>query len=116
MYTLEKTINICSAHHLQDSESLVTKQCLNLHGHNYKIKVRIKTDILISGMVIDFGKVKEVVNQLDHQNLNDYIEQPTAENVAKYLHDKIQDMLDGRTALIEIEVEETPGSLVKYEI
>ena len=116
MYTLQKEINICCAHSLQDSESLTTKQCLNLHGHNYKVKVIIKTDTLISGMVIDFGRIKEIVNTLDHQNLNDFIEQPTAENMAKYFHDKIQDTLDGRTGLVEIEVEETPGSLIKYEI
>lgn len=118
MYTLQKTINICCAHHLTDSQSLVTKQCLNDHGHNYKIKIQLTTYSLIDGMVIDFGKIKEIVNALDHQNLNKFINQPTAENLAKYIHDKIQKEVERRsdTVMIKIEVEETPGSLAIYEI
>lgn len=115
MYTLTKTINICCAHHLRDSKSLTTKQCLNLHGHNYKVTVTVKTYDLKEGMVIDFGKIKEIVMKLDHQNLNDFIDQPTAENIAKWLFDRIQPLVP-ETGFVEVELEETPGSIVKYEI
>jgi 6-pyruvoyl-tetrahydropterin synthase len=54
MYTLEKVVNISSAHHLPDSDSLVTKKCCNEHGHNYKITVKISRAKLKDGMVIDF--------------------------------------------------------------
>jgi len=41
------------------------------------------------GMVIDFGHVKDVLDQLDHQYLNDFMYRPTAENTAKWLLERI---------------------------
>jgi len=65
-------------------------KCSNQHGHSYRVIATIYGVVdPYAGMVIDFGDVKRVVNQLDHTNLNDIIDSPTAENVAKWLLDGI---------------------------
>ncbi len=118
MYILKKTLKIDCAHHLKDSDCLTTKKCLNLHGHSYKIEIEIKKGLLIEGMVIDFGRIKSIVNELDHQNLNDFMENPTAEVMSKYLHDKISSELikDSKDDDFELSVTvwETNDSSVTY--
>jgi 6-pyruvoyltetrahydropterin/6-carboxytetrahydropterin synthase len=62
-----------------------------LHGHNYKVEVEVRGDTMeASGFCLglDFYQidklVKPLVDQLDHQLLNDFIENPTAENIASW--------------------------------
>lgn len=87
MYYIKKTLEIAGAHCLNLSYK---SKCNNLHGHNWRISVYCKSETLNpDGMVIDFTAIKEIVNKLDHSNLNDFLKQPTAENIAKYLCDKI---------------------------
>lgn len=116
MWTLYKEMVISSAHHLPDSESLTTKKCKEVHGHNYKICVKIQRYNLKDGMVIDFGKVKDIVNELDHKDLNLFMDNPTAENVAKYIYDKIAVLFNDNSVNATIDVWETPTSLVTYTI
>ena len=41
-------------------------------------------------MVVDFKQIKQVINKLDHRNLNDILDfETTAENLSKYIHDEI---------------------------
>ena len=96
MFTLEIKQFIQAAHRLPKSNDLVTKECSNLHGHSYLVKTEIKTrSNNRSGMVVDFKGVKNIVNILDHQFVNDIFRkykfnQPsTAENIAKFLHQQI---------------------------
>lgn len=104
MFNLHLVRNISCSHHL----NLHNGKCNNLHGHNYKVEVDIETDNIIDapvssdGMVCDFGDVKNIIDSLDHQDLNSYFEekikgfdtdnliatlstQPTAERLAKWL-------------------------------
>ena len=82
-------------------------KCTALHGHEYYIEVRIKTEDLNSdGMVIDYSAIKNVINELGHKHLNDIIEQPTAENIVNYLLDKFENLLD-RDGSIRVKVSET---------
>lgn len=62
-------------------------KCKNLHGHTYKLEVELEGEINPeTGMVMDFGDVKQavsgIIEELDHHYLNDYYENPTAENMA----------------------------------
>ncbi len=66
-----------------------TGKCARLHGHSYRIRVVLKGEILESGMVIDFQEVKDAIDQLDHQYLNDFMENPTAENTAQWVLERI---------------------------
>lgn len=70
-------------------------KCENVHGHNFKVQVRIEGERLDdAGMLVDFVDVKRVlrgvVERLDHQFLNDIppfdVKNPSAENIAEYLH------------------------------
>lgn len=60
-------------------------KCGKLHGHTYKLQVRLKGPINDQGIIIDLKDVKSVVkkrivNILDHQYLNDVITGPYGEN------------------------------------
>jgi 6-pyruvoyltetrahydropterin/6-carboxytetrahydropterin synthase len=70
-------------------------KCENVHGHNFKVEVRIVGEVLDeAGMLVDFVDVKKVLRaateRLDHQFLNDVppfdLKNPSAENIAWYLH------------------------------
>lgn len=68
-------------------------KCKNVHGHNWIIEVEIQgPDLNMEGMLIDFTHIKEVVNRLDHQNINDIIGplNPTAEVIARWIADEVQ--------------------------
>lgn len=86
---------IHAAHQLPDSEDLITKQCANLHGHTYKIKVHLDGENTQHGMVIDFKAVKDAIDVLDHRFINDVFkeqglqEPTTAENIAWFLMEHI---------------------------
>ena len=89
MYTVTKRIEISGAHLLSLPYN---SKCKNLHGHNWIIFVTCRREKLNDcGMVVDFVKIKEIVNQLDHANINDVLGDinPTAENIARWLCDKI---------------------------
>jgi 6-pyruvoyltetrahydropterin/6-carboxytetrahydropterin synthase len=70
-------------------------KCENVHGHNFKVQVRIEGHRLDdSGMLVDFIDVKnvmrKVIDRLDHQFLNEIepfdVKNPSAENIAEYFH------------------------------
>ena len=67
-------------------------------------------------MVIDFTKLKEIVNELDHKNLNEILPfEPTAELIAKHLHDKINFKLkNNKISNIIITVWEADNSSITY--
>lgn len=108
MYYVSKRMEIAGAHHLElDYES----KCSNLHGHNWIITVHCKAEELNkNGMVTDFAYIKEVVSKkLDHKNLNDVVDfNPTAENMAKWIHDQIRNCY-------KVEVQESEGNIAVYE-
>ncbi len=106
MYYLKSKYTISSAHILNlDYDS----PCKNLHGHNWEITVYCKSNKLDeNGMIIDFKRIKNIVHNLDHQLINNFIKQPTAENIAKWLTDNIP-------FCYKIEVKETDNNSVIYE-
>ena len=62
-------------------------KCQRLHGHSYRLEVTVTGPVREDGMVIDFAELKTVVDRAvidryDHQYLNDFFENPTAEVVA----------------------------------
>ncbi len=67
-------------------------------------------------MVVDFSEVKrlvneEVVGKLDHKYVNDVIDNPTAEEMAVWIWQKLAPRLPG---LDEIELHETRDCSVVY--
>lgn len=107
MYTVTKRIEVSGAHCLQlPYES----KCTRLHGHNWIIDITCKRQELDeNGMVVDFTKIKEVAKQLDHAFINDVVKvNPTAENIAKWLHDQIP-------YCTRVSVQESEGNVAIYE-
>ena len=82
-------------------------QCFNLHGHSFNARITISGELLPQGWVMDFGEVKKIcspiINILDHSYLNEIecLENPTSENIAIWLWEKISKDLQG---LYSIEV------------
>jgi len=72
------------------------KFCPSAHGHSYRVSVKIAGPV-DHGIVADFQVVrrivKAVVAKLDHRMLNDVIENPTAERVAVWIWNRIEDKI-----------------------
>jgi len=93
-------------------------KCSKLHGHTFKVEVHINGPINEEfGWVVDYKTIKElvspIINQLDHTYLNDIkgLENPTTENIAKFLWKKILPIMP---ILCKIIVQETPNSGAIY--
>ncbi len=62
---IKTEVKISAAHIVHTTDS----KCSNLHGHTWRIVVEIDGDVQPDGMVIDFIKIKEMINQMDHKTL-----------------------------------------------
>jgi len=93
MYKLTLEHQFAAAHQLTHAYS---KECNDsIHGHNWKVRVNVKTSELVNGMVLDFKRLKKVINELDHKNLNEVLTfEPTAENIAHHLYNAIYDEIE----------------------
>jgi 6-pyruvoyltetrahydropterin/6-carboxytetrahydropterin synthase len=94
-------------------------KCEKLHGHTYKLVVKIEGEPDKEGMIFDFVELKnivksKVVDRLDHSYLNDIIKQPTAENIAIFVWDEIVEEIKDNCKLYEVEVWETKTSGIVY--
>lgn len=108
MYTVVKRMEIAGAHRLTLPYA---SKCASLHGHNWIIEVTCQREELDeSGMVVDFSRIKEVVMQLDHTNLNDHLKgiNPTAEHIARWIFDRVP-------YCVKVSVRESEGNLAVYE-
>lgn len=71
-------------------------KCRKLHGHTYKVTIGVAGEINDKGWIIDFADISAVVqpilHKIDHQLLNAIpgLENPTAENIAMWLHDRVK--------------------------
>lgn len=92
-------------------------KCFNMHGHSYRFTLTLDQPVEPeTGMTIDFGDIEEVVGARvigawDHQNLNDFLENPTAENLVIEIWRKLAGSIPG---MKEIELWEMPESSVAY--
>lgn len=117
MYKLKKKYKFCAAHSLKDTKSLVSKKCLNYHGHLWQVQIEIEAEELVDDMIIDFGVIKKIIDKLDHQDLNKILDfNPTAENISKYLYEKMEKELYriGIDHNLKVTIEESPGAKVSY--
>lgn len=105
MYYVKKTVTVSSSHRLMPPYE---GKCCNYHGHNWRITVRCAArEVDALGMVVDFSHIKKIVERLDHVCVNDVIEQPTAENIARAVWEQVP-------LCYRVDVEETEGSVATY--
>ena len=116
MYYVSKRMEIAGAHRL---DLPYESKCSNLHGHNWIITVHCKSEKLTDyGMIVDFALVKkEIHGVLDHSNINDVLDNkinPTAENMAKWICDKVSELCEVGYCY-KVEVQESEGNVAIYE-
>ncbi len=121
MITLTREFSFCSAHKLPYYEG----KCHNLHGHNYRLQVTVKGDLIKDpknpkfGMIIDFhdldSLVKEhIIEDYDHKYLNDFLPNPTAEMIVEAMAKEIKLHLPLGVHLHSMKLWETDDSFVEY--
>lgn len=139
MISCTRRIEFDAAHRIMNHES----KCKMLHGHRYAIEATfVAKELDDLGRVIDFGVIREVLGawvdeNLDHntilsikdKKLGDKIESetgqkiyyiqenPTAENIAKHILEKICPQLfsDKNVKCIKIKLYETPNCYTDVE-
>jgi 6-pyruvoyltetrahydropterin/6-carboxytetrahydropterin synthase len=109
-----------------DAAHFLTKykgKCENLHGHTYRLRITVEGPIGEDDMVMDFVVLKKLVNEkivdkMDHVNLNDLFENPTAERMAEWIWEQLEDAPEfdgaGVLHLYEVKLWEGLGSFVTY--
>jgi len=96
----------------------------NFHGHNYELILSVTGEIdKETGYVIDIKVLKDIIKSevedaFDHKNLNlevpDFKDlNPTAENIAVIIYNKIKPKLD-KNLTLEVTLYETPRNFVTY--
>ena len=116
MYILELEHTFSAAHQLKNSYS---EKCHSAHGHNWEVLVIIETQELKDDMVVDFTKIKEIIDEFDHKNLNEILLniEPTAENLAGIIYTKIAKLFTvGNTveAVIKVTIWEGEKASITY--
>ncbi|GGE23466.1 6-pyruvoyl trahydropterin synthase family protein [Psychroflexus planctonicus] len=95
------------------------------HGHNYELIVSVTGKINPeTGYVMDMKLLKDIIKDeveeaFDHKNLNEQVPEfenlnPTAENIAVVIWNKIREKIDAEKK-IEITLYETPRNFVTYK-
>jgi len=135
MFIIQKEIEFDAGHRVPLHES----KCKNPHGHRYKVEVGILGDLITegpeTGMVRDFGDVKEILTKFVHdvydhgfilwEGDEEIIQlfhrmqwktvvvpfYPTAECLARSIYEDLNDELEG---LMFVRVWETPTSMAEY--
>ncbi|UCG43159.1 MAG: 6-carboxytetrahydropterin synthase [candidate division WOR-3 bacterium] len=89
MYTVRVTRAFSAAHAIRAHGG----KCEDVHGHNYKVEVWIRShDLSPPGMVADFVEVRQKLDSVlpDHKMLNEqYPFNPTTENLARHFFEEM---------------------------
>lgn len=118
--------------------------CRNIHGHSYYLTVTVSGEPVIDrssaklGMVIDFGELKNlvqenIINRFDHalvvqKGFNEFFQpgadkimkiiqtdfQPTSENLVSYFADILLSVLPMYVSLEKLKLSETNSSYVEW--
>ena len=120
MFEISVRASFSSAHQLRGYKG----KCENLHGHNWKVEAFIQAKGLNKqGMLLDFTDFKaalhNILMEFDHKLLNDipYFKKvnPTSENVAKCIYEKLNKQLSAVSCqLSTVSVWETDASCATY--
>ncbi len=103
-----------SAHRLPSYDG----DCNNLHGHTWAVEFIIEGEVKESGMVEDFKVLKKLLdsNLPDHKYLNDFVPNPTAENLVTYIYEKVSKDLAARNLKlrqVELWENENASAIIK---
>ncbi|WP_457751781.1 6-pyruvoyl trahydropterin synthase family protein [Thermococcus sp.] len=89
-----------------------------LHGHTFRLEVAVEGE-LKKGYVMDFlelrGIVGEIIERLDHRDLNALFENPTTENIALWIAGELKKRLPEGVRLHRIVLWEGEENGVEFE-
>jgi len=104
-----KAFTLESAHRLPNVPA--GHKCARIHGHSFRVEIHVSGEVDPQvGWVQDFADIKAafqpLFEQLDHNYLNEVagLENPTSENLAKWVWDRLK---PGLPLLSKIVVHET---------
>jgi 6-pyruvoyltetrahydropterin/6-carboxytetrahydropterin synthase len=123
MYEVTVEDSFAAGHYLRHYKG----KCENPHGHNYKVRVTLAGEVLDrAGLLVDFKDlrdvIKQVIERLDHQMINDLEPfttlNPSAENLAKYFYDetnsKLRHETNERVRVKDVTIWETDETTARY--
>jgi 6-pyruvoyltetrahydropterin/6-carboxytetrahydropterin synthase len=100
-----KVFSFEAAHYLPNLPE--SHKCRRMHGHSFRVKVYVAGVVDEQfGWVMDFADLKEsfrpLEQQLDHRLLNDIegLENPTSENIARWIWRHLKPVLPGLSKLV----------------
>lgn len=107
---VNRTFSFDAAHHLPNVPA--GHKCGREHGHTYTLHLGVQGPIdLAMGWVIDFADLDEcvkraVIDKYDHQNLNDFFDNPTVELMALQMAQDINLALPAPVSLAFLTLQE----------
>lgn len=120
MFQVSVTQHFDAAHALREYGG----KCENLHGHRFQVVATVEAGGLNAiGLAYDFvelkGKLKAIMDGLDHTNLNEVSPfdrlNPSSENIALVVFERLQQALAGAPVkLTQVQVWESPENAVTY--
>lgn len=106
MSTIEiyKQYTFDSAHYL--TKVPADHPCSNVHGHTYTLIITLQGLVDQRGFVLDYHEmdavIKPVIAKYDHKLLNEFVENPTCENLIMQFYKELQTL-----PLMQLELKET---------
>ena len=116
MFELKAQLYFSAAHHLLNYDG----ECENQHGHNWLVEAYVQgTELDKSNILIDYKilkkHLKEVLNLLDHKDINELEDfkgiSPSSETLAKYIYEKMKANVP---QISKISIWETATSCASY--
>lgn len=119
MFVISVEITFNAAHQLTFAGGSTEPE----HNHNWAVTAALgncETDA--DGMVFDFVRLKKMLHEIVADFENGKLENfeyfkknnASAENVAKYIYEKLSPLLEPTISLEYVEVTEAPGTRAKY--
>lgn len=141
MFAIDLVHSVATGHRIPNHEGGNGK-CARLHGHTYTYTVTCGASILVGGFVVDFGRLKKMLDEWDHRlilwaddpiTIDNHAESPvamtvqrkeqlgllrvpfipTAENIAKHWAERLLKEVDN-LVFVTIVVNESPLSSATY--
>jgi 6-pyruvoyltetrahydropterin/6-carboxytetrahydropterin synthase len=95
----------------------------SLHGHTWKITAAVACEALDSaGLAFDFHQLKDILNSIIRPFVGQRMEEcepfartnASAENVARYIYDRLAGLIKPPVQLCWVEITEAEGCKVQY--
>ena len=92
-------------------------RCFTNHGHSWKVTIEtsMKNDQLDEYQwSVDFSVLKTAVDKYDHQDLNEWFTNPSAESIATAIYNDISEKLGNNGNVTFVKIEEGHGNTLIY--